>query len=248
MINPTLFPIFQGHPIVHANSTRTGGISMGAYFSLNLGLKTNDQEGKVKQNQSMFFDHLNIDERTLVFPQQIHSDHIKIVDRPGIIKNCDALITSSPELFLTIQTADCFPLFMYDPVKHVCAIVHSGWRGAAKNISAKTISKMQGSFGSKSRNILVAIGAGIQQKNYQVDSVTASNFSSKYLLPDAVNHYKLSIQDVIIDQLLERGVAKTNIEVDKTCTFEDQENYFSFRRDRANCGRMMGIIGLKDVS
>ncbi len=245
MINPTIFSVFHIQPNHHTNSTRSGGVSKGNFSSLNLGLKTNDDAKNVKENRIIFFDHFSIEKKMLVFPQQIHADRVELVDRPGTMNNCDALISSSPEVVLTIQTADCFPLFVYDPVKHVCAIIHSGWRGTAKNISAKTISKMQDIFECKISNLLIAIGAGIQQKNYQVDSTTARNFSSKYLLHDEKGYYKLSIQDVIIDQLLEMGVRKENIEVDRTCTFEAKEKYFSYRRDGVNSGRMMGFIGLK---
>ncbi|KAA3614900.1 MAG: peptidoglycan editing factor PgeF [Calditrichaeota bacterium] len=245
MINATQFSLFDNQPIIHANSTRAGGMSEGTFSSLNLGLNTNDNLEKVKQNRTIFFNHFNLNQNNLVFPGQIHSDQVKIVDQPGIVSDCDALITSTPGLTLTIQTADCFPLFIYDPIKHICAIVHSGWRGSAKNIASKTILKMQENFNSKSKNLLIAIGAGIQQKNYQVDTATASNFSKKFLIADGENHYKLSVQDVILNQLLEMGVYEENIEADKTCTFEAIEKYYSFRRDGAKSGRMMGFIGLR---
>jgi len=247
MIKPTRFSVFENQPVIHANSTRSGGVSISSFSTLNMGLGTNDEEEKVRQNRTIFFDHFNVDPKTLVFPQQVHSDHVEIVNYPGKVKNCDALITSSPELVLTIQTADCFPLFLYDPAKHICAIIHSGWRGTAKNITAKTISTMQQHFGSESQDLLVAVGAGIQQKNYQVDSVTAANFPSRFLKPDGAQHFKLNVQKAITGQLLEKGVKKENIEIDKTCTFEVEEKYFSYRRDGNKSGRMMGFIGLKKI-
>jgi purine-nucleoside/S-methyl-5'-thioadenosine phosphorylase / adenosine deaminase len=244
MITPTLFPLFEKLPLLHANSTRFGGVSTGNYSSLNLGIKTNDSPENIQQNRALFFDHFKISQENLVFPRQVHADYVEAVDKPGIIKDCDALITSTPGLAITIQTADCFPLFIYDQRNHTCAIVHSGWRGTAKNIAQKTLAKMYTFYKTKPGDVLVAIGAGIQQKNYQVDGETAKYFDPAFLLADGKNHFKLSVQDAIISQLREYGVPSQNIEVDRTCTFEAKEKYFSYRRDGVESGRMMGFICL----
>jgi len=244
MISPRKFSVFKNQKIIHAYSTRTGGVSKGAFSSLNLGRSTPDNIDSVYENRRLFFKHLDILPENLAIPRQTHSDNVKTVRASGSFENTDALITNMPGIILTIQTADCFPVFIYDYKEHICAIVHSGWRGAAKKIVLKTLNKMVSDFSCKAGNMLIAIGAGIQQKNYQVDEETAKNFDSEFLIPDGKNHFKLDVQGAIIKQIKECGVAPNNLEIDTTCTFEDKENYFSYRRDGQFSGRMMGVIGL----
>lgn len=239
------FKIFQQFPtLIHAFSTRRGGLSVGPFQSLNLGLNSGDDKQTVLKNRQLLFDLLNINPNRLVYPQQIHSSNVSIVDQPGVINNCDAVISKSRNLFLTIQAADCFPVFIFDPNTMIIGLVHSGWKGTSENIVGKTIKKMSIEFGSKVENILAGVGPGVLQRNYQVDLTVARKFEKKYLMPDGPDHYKLNIQKVIIDQLLAEGVILNHIECDNTCSYETSDLFYSYRRDGKFSGRMMGILGL----
>ena len=187
---------------------------------------------------------MNINTHQLAIPQQIHSANVEIVNKPGIYRNTDALITNNKNIVLTIQTADCFPIFVFDPYKDIIAIIHSGWRGTAQNIAGKSIAIMIERYKCKARDILTAIGPGIQQDNYQVDNQTASHFEKKYIKSDGDNHYKLDIQGTIIDQLIKTGIMIDHIEYDTRCTFANEDLFYSYRRDGQKSGRMMGIISL----
>ncbi|MCB0284614.1 MAG: peptidoglycan editing factor PgeF [Calditrichaeota bacterium] len=239
------FALFKNYPVIHGFSTRQGGVSKGYFASLNLGLNTLDKDYAVKENRNIFLKQLGLEHGNLVFPQQIHSANIAIVNEPGIIPECDALVTNIKNLVLTIQTADCFPVFIFDPVKNVCAIIHSGWRGTAAAIVPKTIQKMVTEFACAASDLLAAIGPGIQQRNYQVDRMTANNFAKEFILIDGPDHFRLDIQGAIKKQLTDNGVLPKHIETDETCTLEAAEFYYSYRRDGNKSGRMMGIIALK---
>ncbi len=236
------FNIFSSSRLIHGYSTRIGGVSLTPFNSLNLGINTKDDPQNVKKNRTIFFKSLNIDQSRCVFPGQVHSDNIQIVSKAGIVNNCDALITYEKNLFLTIQTADCFPVFLFDPINEIIALVHSGWRGTAQNIVGKTIDKMK----CNTNNLLAAIGPGIQQSCYQVNKKTADNFASKYLITDGKDHYKLNILAAIYDQIREKDVHAENIEADSDCTHCRSDLYYSYRRDGEDSGRMMGIIGMTD--
>ena len=106
------FSIFKGNSILHAYSNRLGGQSKSPFDALNLGLHTSDEKVYVKENRRLFFKTLNIDQNKLVFPQQTHSDHVAVVEKAGAVSDTDALVSSVPGLVLTIQTADCFPVFI----------------------------------------------------------------------------------------------------------------------------------------
>jgi len=231
--------------LLQAFSTRLGGFSAAPYDSLNLGMHSGDDKQLVAQNRRLFFKQLNIPEDRLVFPEQVHSANVQLVSESGIVAQCDALITSEKNLFLTIQTADCFPIFLYDPSAQAVGIVHSGWRGTAANIVQKTISLMENRLHCRAENMIAAIGVGVQQSCYQVDTETASHFDAKYGLPDGPGHFKLDVQSAIADQLFKAGLSQKNIEIDKTCTHCAADRYYSYRRDGKESGRMMGVIGMR---
>lgn len=207
-------------------------------------MSTTDSKQAVLKNRDQFFSFLNIKPSQIAIPVQVHSDFIQIIDKAGLYKNTDALISGTPGVVLSIQTADCFPVFILDPRKNVCALIHSGWRGTAQNIVGKTIEIMFTKFNCQSSNLLVAIGAGIQQRNYQVNLNTAKNFENTFLIPDGKKHVKLDLQSKIIDQLKKTGIKENCIEKDDRCTFEYKELFYSYRRDGSQSGRMMSLIGV----
>ncbi len=240
------FNILETIPeLVHAYSTRRGGVSSAPYDGLNLGMHTGDDLPSVRQNRQIFFNTLGIPSDRLVFPEQVHSDRVVYVTEPGVVPHCDGLITDRKDLYLTIQTADCFPVFLFEKHRQVAALVHSGWRGTAKNIVGRTVQKMVSDFNGRAENIVAAIGAGIQQACYQVDMATAEKFDPKYLLEDGAEHFLLNVQGNIVDQLLEAGVPAEQIEADATCTHCAADLYYSYRRDGTKSGRMMAVLGLR---
>ncbi len=245
MLQPVRHGLFDGLPLIQALSTRPGGFSRGSYASLNMGLRTGDDPARVEKNRALFFGYLGLNPADTVFPSQVHGNHVQRVRQPGLVPRCDALITDAPGLNLTVQAADCFPLFLYDPAHHACGVIHSGWRGTAQNIAGETIAAMKRAFGSQPGQMLAAIGAGIQQHNYQVDEKTAAHFKPAFLQGDGPGHYKLDVQGAIYAQLIAAGIMPQNIERDTSCTFDNATLYYSYRRDGAGSGRMMGVMCLK---
>jgi len=233
--------------LVQAFSTRKGGFSEGPFRGLNLGLHSGDDKACVQKNRSLFFKSLNISESRAVFPQQVHSCSVQAVSEPGTAAECDALITNTKNLFLTIQTADCFPVFLFDPVKQAAGIVHSGWRGTAQNITGRTVKLMSEIFACSPDSIFAGIGPGVQQDCYQVDQTAADFFGDEFLSADGLGHFKLDVQGAIKKQLLDAGIPLKNLEIENTCTHCAEDLYYSYRRDGDKCGRMMGVIGIRST-
>jgi len=71
-----------------------------------------------------------------VILNQTHGDKIVVIDHqtPAITQIGDGLITNIPGRALSIKTADCFPLFLYDPKQQVIGLIHVGWLGANRGI------------------------------------------------------------------------------------------------------------------
>ncbi len=79
-----------------------------------------------------------------VILDQVHSDIIHCVDAfPDGRLEGDALITSTPGLFLVIKSADCLPVLIVDEGRRVVAAVHCGWRGTQKRILEKVVGELR---------------------------------------------------------------------------------------------------------
>ena len=229
--------------IAHGISTKLGGNPSPPYYN-NMSFKVGDAEENVKGNRDKFFGSLGIDQKLLAIPQQVHSDEIKVIDRPGYYKDCDGLITATRGVYLIISTADCYSIMMYDTANKVIANIHSGWRGTQKRIVTKAVNMMKSQFGTKSDNLYVFIGPGISCDNFEVGEEVVKLFEEKYILRKN-SKYFVDLKLNIIDQLKSSGTAETNLEIYPYCSFYMKEYLHSYRRDRGNSGRMYSVIGLK---
>lgn len=179
-----------------------------------------------------------------VFAEQIHGGKVAVVknDKNKLIKGVDGLITGKP-LVLGIRTADCLPIFFFEPERKVIAAIHAGWKGLYKGIINHTVNAMI-KLGVNPINIKAAIGPHIQVCCYKVPAERLKKFpmtnssDRSYLSSGYLNLGKIALV-----QLAELGIVKSNVEISGICTSCDR-NYWSFRRDGAKSGRMLNIIGL----
>ena len=184
----------------------------------------------------------------LVFPRQTHTDHIAIVTEPlngAEIPDTDALITNVPGLCICVQTADCVPILICDPVNKVVAAIHAGWRGTVSQITAKTIRKMIREFGCNPHDLLAGIGPSISKSNYEVSSdvieaVKASFTNHSQLLSPNGKPGKatLDLWAANKSQLEKLGVPPLQIEVSELCSFNREQEFYSARREGVATGRM----------
>jgi len=241
------FPIFESYPeLFCVFSTRIGGFSQNEFSTMNMGLNSGDNLAIVKKNRKYLFKLLKVDEKNLAIPKQIHSASVKNITEPGIYSDTDALCTNSQDVFLSVQTADCLPLFLYEPNKKAIAVVHSGWQGSLKGIVPKTLESLVNEYEIQTNNLKIVIGPGIQGSCYEVKEDVFSEFPEKFLKEHEDKEKKyLDLQSFIKNQLINQGVVENNIYIDPTCTHCDVKRYYSYRRDKYKSGRMIGIIGFK---
>ena len=228
-------------------STRQAGVSKGDFRSLNLGLRTGDNIIDVQKNRDLFLQSLKISSENIAYTDQIHSSNVAIISQPGIYPETDALITSDENVFLAIQTADCFPVFLFDPANRIVAAVHCGWRGVLEGIIENTISEMRSQFDVKDYNLLVAIGPGLQKSCFEIREDLYMRVDNAFLgiHPDPQKRF-LDLRKMIIFRLLNLGVARKAIFASNLCTKCSENMFYSFRRDGNRSGRMMGIIGMRN--
>ena len=137
--------------VPHGFSTRRGGVSPAPWDSLNLRPGQGDGPEALWENYHRFFAALGLNESRAVLSQQTHTANIRRVTaadagkgllRPRDYTDVDALITDEPGLSLTVFSADCGTVLLYDPVRQAIGAVHAGWRGCAAGIVQKTVAAM----------------------------------------------------------------------------------------------------------
>jgi len=221
--------------------------------SFSLALHTQENHSDIISNRDYFskkFPNMHF-----VVANQTHSDNIYIVTEEATkgwksldtaIESCDALITNQKNIMLTILTADCVPILLFDKKQQVIASIHAGWRGTEQRIVSKTVEKMKKKFNSNPKDILASIAPSIGKCCYEVDWSVAKHFK------DIENAYTNKGEKQMLDlahinkiQLLESGVDKKNIELSNICTACEVEKYFSYREEKGCSGRFMSMIAIK---
>jgi YfiH family protein len=241
------FPVFEPYPsLLCAVSTRPGGFSQGVYAGLNLGRRTGDRSTSIDKNREYFFQRLDLTERQVAFGEQLHTANALLVNRAGIYKRTDALITGEKNVFLAVLIADCFPVFLFDPSSAAVAVIHAGGRGTQAGIIENTLQLLKSELGLQVTGLIAAIGPGLQRECFEVRKDVYDYFAGSYFSPHREKDKKyLDLRQVIIDKLVLEGVAMERIEWSNECTMCRADKYYSHRRQGKNSGRMMGIIGIR---
>ncbi|HZR27752.1 MAG TPA: peptidoglycan editing factor PgeF [Terriglobales bacterium] len=267
--------------LLHGWSTRQGGSSdMYGKGSLNLGFTAQDKKETVLQNRRSFLEALGAQKNKKLFPfvtlRQIHSSYIHRVDRPFSEPPAgDGMITNKRGLVLGIQTADCLPILLADPVNKAVGAFHAGWRGTLARIVEKGVGAMRMHFGSDPARLLAAIGPGIGGCCYNVGAEVQAEFESQFdyanelfhsvfesnpvrekypllfMSARAPGHSDLGPQlhlDLVKAnwmQLVGAGLKEKNISAAKLCTACNVKLLFSYRAEQGKTGRMMAAIGIR---
>ena len=156
--------------------------------------------------------------------------------------NTDGLVTHlSKKIILMIQTADCIPIFLYDPKQQIIGLVHSGWKGACNSIVKNAVNIFIANKSTPS-DIQVCLRPSIKSQQYEIKEDVANLFSKLYITKSD-NKIFLSIQNKVIDDLLSMNVKKNNIINSDICTFRNLD-FCSYRRDGENAGRMYSLFGV----
>ena len=237
----------------HGVTGRTGGVSRGAYKSLNLALHVGDDEMLVMENRRRLCSAAGLDISRLTTTQQTHEDNIIAVGQKetgrgsasyeDALAHTDALMTNIPGVPLMICTADCVPVVLYDPVHNACAVVHDGWRGTVLKLAAKTAFAMRLAYGSQPQDLLAYVGPSISVANFEVGEDACKAFAdmgpsykSCFHKINGKDHIDLWAANRIM--LVEAGLEAAHIDVTGTCVFDDPERFFSYRHDDGTTGRM----------
>ena len=237
--------------LLHAVSTKSEDDA----YAFSLALHTGEEAEKIIQNREMLSKMLESKRKLhFIVAEQTHSDNITVLRElktrgwdslNDAIENCDALITDLKGVVLTILTADCVPILLYDKEKKVVAAVHAGWKGTKAELAAKTVRKMQEVFGSAPEDIVAGIAPAIGRCCYEVGEEVAKHF---FDLPEGYTKkgekYMLDLSYINKYQLLKSGLKEEHIEMSDICTACETERFFSYRKEQGCSGRFMSMIGM----
>lgn len=244
--------------ITHAFSTRLGGVSTGECSTLNLSWKRRDSEENVKENHRRLAKAMGIDVNNFCFIELVHGDKVYTATQAdrhegkwweNWVSGYDAIITNQPQVALMARTADCATILLYDPVKKAIGAVHSGWRGTVLQVAKKAVQAMADTYGCNPADIIAAMGPCICPDCFLVHEDVANEFLNNFgantyekLMPDG--RYSIDMQRCIYDSLLKAGLKKENISRMDSCTAENDDLFFSHRREKGATGIMLAVIQL----
>jgi polyphenol oxidase len=238
--------------IVHAVTTRHGGVSAAPYHTLNLSKGLGDDPAAVEQNMRRTCAALGVVREHVISPNQRHTANVCRVsedDRGHVCSGYDALITDRPGVPLLLRYADCTPVLLYDPPHHAIAVIHSGWRGTVQGIASAAVAAMAEAYGSRAADLVAGVGPSIGPCCYEVgpevvDAVRAAFGQPEGLLPEQPSgrrHFDLWAANR--RWLLEAGVRR--VEVAELCTACHTADFYSHRAEHGHTGHFGALMELR---
>ena len=247
--------------VSHLMTMRAGGVSEGDLWSMNLSFSRGDRKENVEENFRRAAALLGCRPEDIVCSDQTHTTNIRLVTsadkgkgvvRPKDFSDVDGLITNEPGIALATFYADCVPLLFVDPVRRAVGLSHSGWRGTAQGMGARTAEAMRKAFGSRPEDLLVGIGPSICRDCYEVSEDVAQAFRKEFpgherelLIEKAGGKYQLDLWKANEIILLEAGIRPENLEITNICTCCNSDLLFSHRASHGKRGNLGGFLCLK---
>jgi len=242
MIKP-IIPDWPAPEHVRAYSTtREGGISQGAWASLNLATHVKDDPNHVAENRRRLSEALVIPNE----PYWLEQVHGTEVIRPELktTQCADAAFTQQLATPCVVMTADCLPVLFCDERGATVAAAHAGWRGLAAGVLEETLK----CFADPCK-VMAWMGPAIGPKHFEVGDEVRETFVQQYSQAESAfvesrpGHWMADIFQLAQQRLSAAGVS--HIYGGGICTYADADHFYSFRRESVT-GRMASLIWLSD--
>lgn len=227
-----------GH-VIAAVSTRQGGVSEGAYASLNLGSHVGDVPEAVADNRQRFVEAVGL-EQAPAWLDQVHGCRVVTADASGA--KADACVSRTPGLPCAVLTADCLPVLFADRAGSCVAAAHAGWRGLAAGVLEATVAALP----VPPSELLAWLGPAIGPQAFQVGSEVRAAFmavaaeDAKAFVADG-ERWLADIYQLARARLVRAGVRE--VYGGGLCTVSDATRFFSHRRDGVS-GRFASVIAI----
>lgn len=233
----------------HAFFDRDGGVSEGAFASLNCGYSSGDDPERVTENRARALRRLDLAPEGLCTACQVHGAEVLVVreaesGRPRAA--ADALVSDRAGLTLGVLSADCAPVLLADPAARVIGAAHAGWRGALSGVIEAAVRAMV-QLGGRPERMSAAVGPCIGKASYEVgpelhDQFITEDPRSATLFEPVTRSDRLllDLKGYALLRLARSGVEDCTALADDT--FADEARFFSARRTRLNGGDRFGLL------
>ncbi|HEX4806757.1 MAG TPA: polyphenol oxidase family protein [Conexibacter sp.] len=213
-------------------TTRRGGVSEGAYASLNLGRWTDDDPDAVHRNRSILAEAIGLPLEAVVQGRQVHGARVeRRATGDGALSDADGQATAERGLAALVLTADCLPIALIAP--GAVAMVHAGWRGLAAGVVEEGVAAVREL--SNDAEVRAAIGPGAGGCCYEVGPDVHAAFGRSATGPE-----RIDLKAIARERLARAGVAEVHdVAICTLCA--DPALFFSHRRDGGVTGRQAGI-------
>ncbi|WP_435189778.1 peptidoglycan editing factor PgeF [Pseudothioglobus sp. nBUS_23] len=220
-----------------------GGRSSGNFNNFNLALHVNDNKENVIENRNILEGLFNLPSSP-VWINQVHSSICIDAALTNTIIEADASFTSRVGIVCGIMTADCLPVFVSKKNGTMVGLAHAGWRGLVSGV----IDNLIKSFNSDGEHLIVHLGPAISKHYFEVGEEVMRlylsknvNFERSFLIKN--NKIYLDLYDAA--KVILEGLHINSISGGDRCTFHESEDFFSYRRDGLNSGRMAHLIWME---
>jgi len=229
-------------------STRVGGVSAGAWASLNLGVAVGDDPAAVIENRRRFARALGVQP---VYLRQVHRIavlRLRTGDGGGVAAEpADAAITTESGIACTVQVADCLPVLFAAPEGRGVGAAHAGWRGLTAGVLDATVASLSEAAACAPADLQAWLGPCIGPRQFEVgaDVVGAFDGGARFVpraRADGQARWLADLPGLARDRLQALGVVRVSGGI--WCTVEDRSRFFSYRRDGVT-GRMAAAVWLR---
>ncbi|WP_440889680.1 peptidoglycan editing factor PgeF [Vibrio sp. WZ-1] len=224
-------------------STRVGGFSIAPYQGLNLGAYVGDDSSIVEKNRDWLAQRANMPSAP-IWLNQTHSTVVAQASVPTTqVLDADGVFTSSSNVVCSAMTADCLPVLLTNTQGTQVSAVHAGWRGLANGIVENALELFSG-------EVIAWLGPAIGPKAFEVGEDVLQAFMDfdpqayQAFTPRNVEGKWLADMSKLATQRLNRA-GVTKVFDSGLCTFQNKEDFFSYRRDGVT-GRQATFIWIED--
>jgi len=230
-------------PVRAVFTTRVGGVSDKPFASFNLGDHVGDLSERVAVNRARLKALIGI-QNSPFWLNQVHGNQCIAYQNLATIPVADASFTEASNQPLVVMTADCLPILLTNRQGSWVAACHAGWRGLAGGVIQNTVARYPG----RASDLIGWIGPAISQKHFEVGKEVHATFAAQnreYQKFFKANERQRFQFDFI--GLAQQILAQAEIECfgGHWCSFDDSEQFYSFRRD-GETGRMASLIWIEN--
>lgn len=226
-------------------SQRQGGQSPMPYQGFNLAFHVGDAEENVIANRRQLQKCLALP-TTPIWLNQVHGNTVIEAMPVHLNQKADGVFTRQTNRVCAILTADCLPILLCNTTGTLAAAIHAGWRGLANGIINNTLHLLN----EDHHKLLAWLGPAIGPQKFEVGEdvyslfVTQNIINQKAFTVQTTSTWLADIYELARIQLRSLGVSA--IYGGEHCTFTQEQDFFSYRRDGGKTGRMASLIWIAD--